>query len=648
MRGLYGLNPFLQLPDCDENYNIAQHGNIQCYDYRRKIISLRIYLALAILNFLFITLTTAYFIYRHFLASWSNTIFNELSATNRDISRQWQFYSLKKRGMFGTVLGATGHLIFSTTVLMYQIVVTTYTCDIYLWGPALGLYLWTYAIIYRTYRLHFLIRLNTLGQKFLRKSSMKFNSRTEDDNNPNLQEKLINKDDKDYKWFMKHKDDVKIDISRQIFYVCASVTIFLIIVALVETLGIWVNNTSHCDFYMGSYLIFAIAISFFAIAVPFIFWYLRNDGDAHGIRREIWIAIAVAVPCFTMCIIWQSVFEYPSDSKPAGLRGVFGPSNWVVIVTTTYHILTVILPVFKTLSIKTNKRKNPTGNCEKTCCHRKSSVVSSHAVAKILHRNHRNDSSASLQNHISNGTHHWELNTESLKAALSDPAALKVLKHWAVKDFSVENILFYERYSQLVKNCTLYQSVAKDVTHPLDKKESDLKSYDSSSSITSSIFEDVIHIPLSQHQIPDLLDFYETFIMDHSPLQVNISYKARSEIDSALESLVENSGKRARAQTQASQLGIPYFLQPPAGVVENASTFIDVGSLDKTCEINPLSSQINACPNQLYRANDNIVVSDNARITLEVLEVARKEVFWNIFTGIFPKVVEAYDACCSH
>lgn len=637
MRGLYGLNPFMQLPVCDENYNVAQHGDIQCYDYRKKITSLRIYFALTILNFVFITLTTAYFIYRHFLATCSNLVFNEFSATNRNISRQWQFYSLKKKGMFGTVLGATGHLIFSTTVLIIQVVVTTYTCDIYLWGPALGLYLWIHAIIYRTYRLHFLIRLNNLGQKFLRQSSMKFSSRDENNINLNLQEKSINEDDKDYEWFMKHKDDVKIDISRQIFYVCTSVTIFLIIVALVETLSIWVNGTSHCDFYMGNYLIFAVAISFFAIAVPFIFWYLRNDGDAHGIRREIWISFTVAVPCFIMCIIWQSVFEYPSDSKPAGVRGVFNSSNWVVIVTTTYHILTVILPVFKTLSIKTIKKKNPTENCEKSCCQCKPFVVS----------RHRTDSSASLQNHICHGTHHWELNVESLKAALSDPEALKVLKHWAVKDFSVENILFYERYLQLVKDCTLYQSVAKDATHPLDKKDSDY--YGFSSSVTSLIFKDVIHIPLSPYQIPDLLNFYDTFIRDHSPLQVNISYKARSEVDSALAPLVKTSGKRTKTETQASQSGvIPYFLQPSAGVIENASTFLDAENIDKTFEINLLSAQLSTYSSQLYSPNDDIAASGNNKVALEVLEVARKEVFWNIFTGIFPKVVEAYDACSNY
>ncbi|CAO3637033.1 unnamed protein product [Mucor hiemalis] len=647
MRGLYGLNPFLEIPVCDDGYNQAQHGNIPCYDYRRKIIALRIYFIIAILNFLFITSTTAYFVHRNFLAKWRNPIFNEVPATNQDISRQWQFYSLKKRGMFGTVLGAIGHLIFSTTVFLYQVVVTTYTCDIYLWGPALGLCLWTYAIIFRTYRLHFLIRLNNLGQKFLRKSSMKFSPNDENETSLKSGEALISKDDKDYKWFMKHKDGVKIDLSRQIFYVCASITIFLLILTLVEILGIWVNNTSNCDFYMGSYLVFAIAIFFFSIVVPFIFWYLRHDGDAHGIRREIWVAIAVAVPCFIMCIIWQSVFEYPSDSKPAGLRGVFGPSNWIVIVTTTYHIMTVILPVFKTLSIKTNKMKDSTGNCEKTCCRRKSSNVSSYTIAKVFHRNHRNDSSASLPNHISNGVHHWELNTESLKAALSDPAALKVLKHWAVKDFSVENILFYERYLQLVKSSRFHHSQTGQVnlTHPLDKVDSNLaidcKSCDSSSSIASSIVEDVINIPLSQDQIPDLIEFYITFITDHSPLQANISYNARSEIDSALAPLAKSSGKLTKTQNRASQFGIPSFLQSSAGVTENVSTFSDAGNISQTSEIDPSSPSSPAL-------NDNSRVLESTNISLQVLEVARKEVFWNIFTGIFPKVVEAYNAGCSH
>lgn len=544
-------NPFLLLPDCANSADNAYDPKaIDCDDVRRKIISLRVYFAFIILNSIFIITTTGYYIYRNISAKWAQTSEPTIHLTDQIISKQWQTYSLKKRGLFGTVLGAFGHLVFSTSVLLYQVIVTSFTCEIYLWGPLIGFYIWMYAIIWRTLRLHLLFRLNQLQQRFVDHTIT---------------------EDKEYQWFMQHRQ------RATKYHLCMfllSVTILAAIIAISEVTSIRVHGSSRCQFYWGNYVVMGMVVFFFIAVVPFIVWYLRNDADAHGIRGELWATVGVGVPCFIMCIVWQVLFKYPTHSKPAGIRGVFGPANWIIILTTTSHVMSVISPLFKTLSIDTSARQ---ASNSKDCCNP--------SVADDVYSSTSTIPSQKL-----------ELTTESLHHALSDPHLLRVLQTWAVKDFSVENILFYDRYLHLL------QGVQPNTN--------------------------ILDTPLEADQIPEVVNFYNTFIAVNSPLQVNISHKARSSIDAVMEAFVyQNHIKHVSFKHDlllSTSSDDPYTHFP----LELISSALPDSKPSKLFTDGPLSVT-------------STRLADAPIITLQAFEEARAEVFWNIFSGLFPKVVAA-------
>ena len=631
MRGIYQLTPFMSIPECNEEYKPELRANIPCDDFGRKIIALRVYFVFIIINFLFVTSTTAYFIYRNVSAKWYSPVPNSISTSNQDISKQWRLYSLKKRGLFGSVLGAVGHLIFSSSVLLYQTFVTRFTCDIFLWGPVVGFYIWTYAIVWRALCLHFLIRLSELQQKYARQQK----------ENHAIPEK-------DFLWL--HKGSVIVKTSTQMCIIGASLFIITLIIALAETMGIWIDGHSKCEFYMGNYMVLAMVVFFFSIVTPLIFWYLRNDEDTHGIRKDIWVTVAVGIICFVICIIWQVLFEYPSDSKPAGLRGVFGPSNWLIIVTTTYHIMSVVMPVFRTLTIKGVSEKHTKKTFNKRGRQRRSSAIShiSHAIS--IHASHRIRSSITLHDSAVINNHNWELTIESLYLALGDPAALAILKDWAVKDFSVENILFYEQYLQLVNMMSRSNrqqhrnsfSTDNETIHPQERIYPSGEGIDKRSSIITHASSEILSKPFYTHQRHELIGFYNTFIAENSPLQVNISYKARHAVDIVLQPIIQQYNTQATSIPRVGRPRISSFLQrPPQGNKDgdlNSSDFYDVVSTSlSTIYLTP-----SRCEKEEVLHQTNLDYSATMDVALSVLETARKEVFWNIYSGLFPKVVEAY------
>ncbi|CAO3656214.1 unnamed protein product [Mucor fragilis] len=545
------LTPFLLLPDCANSVdNAGDPEATPCDDVRRKIIALRVYLALIIINLIFILSTTSYYIYRNISVKWAQTLEPPIHLTDQNISKQWRTYSLKKRSLFGTVLGALGHLVFSTSVLLYQVIVTSFSCEIYLWGPLIGFYIWMYAIVWRTLRLHLLFRLNQLQQRFT--------------------DHTIS-EDKEYQWFMQHRQ------KATKYHLCMfllSVIILAVIIVISEVTSIRAHGPSRCQFYWGNYVVMGMVVFFFVIVVPFIVWYLRNDSDAHGIRRELWVTVGVGVPCFILCIVWQVLFKYPTNSKPAGIRGVFGPSNWIIILTTTSHVMSVIMPFFKTLSIDNQARRVS-----------KSKAYHNSTIAEDMYSS---TSTIPYQK--------LELTTESLQHALADPHMLRVLQTWAVKDFSVENILFYDRYLHLL------QGVEPN--------------------------NNILDTPLGADQIPEVVVFYNTFIAENSPLQVNISHKARNAIDAIMEPFVyKNQNKRTPFEYNlplSTSSEDPYMHFPLELI---SSTLPD----SKPLRLFP-ETQLSVTSARLANA---------PKITLQVFEEARAEVFWNIFSGLFPKVVAA-------
>ncbi|KAI9486197.1 MAG: hypothetical protein EXX96DRAFT_454096, partial [Benjaminiella poitrasii] len=200
----------------------------------------------------------------------------------------------------------------------------------------------------------------------------------------------------------------------------------VLVVFLVEALEIRpLPGKNRCDFSFGNYAILCSDLVFFVSVIPFVFWCLRHESDAHGIRQEIWVTMIFGIPCFVIFLVWQLLFDSPTMSKPATTRGIFGPSNWIIIVTTANHIMSIVVPVFKKLNVSDTQNQQQHDEEQQE-------------------QQEQQEQSSQQQRRMRLG-----LTTESLEGALRDPAMLKVLQTWAIKDFSVENVLFFDRYLQL-------------------------------------------------------------------------------------------------------------------------------------------------------------------------------------------------------
>ncbi|KAI8979104.1 hypothetical protein BDF20DRAFT_805936, partial [Mycotypha africana] len=221
------------------------------------------------------------------------------------------------------------------------------------------------------------------------------------------------------------------------------------IIIIVETTYIRPPHSYHskarCKYLYGNMLNVAMVVGFFILIVPSVVWYLRRDKDAHGIRKEIMITMGVGTPCLVMTIVWQLVFDPPTRKTPSSIRNIYGPMNWLMVVTTTNHIVSIIWPLFKKIPLTTLSTRNT--SIMDLLLPRK----------KTIQRRQQQQQPQQQQNGLlanqqkSKYDPVVELTTESLTQALLNPKMLRVLQTWAVKDFSVENILFYEKYIEFTQ-----------------------------------------------------------------------------------------------------------------------------------------------------------------------------------------------------
>ncbi|KAI8884002.1 hypothetical protein K501DRAFT_183320 [Backusella circina FSU 941] len=584
-------SPFLPLPDCskatDDDYINT------CEAFYRKLIACRVYFAIMIINSIFVIATTVYYIAQSISAI-------RHSSTDQDVSKRWRCYSLRKRSLFGSVLGAIGHFCFCTITFICQVITNTDTCEIYIWGPAIGLYIWIYAIIWRSIRLYTLMQISDLQQKL-------------------LDHPFESKNSSSFKWFMRRKKWLKMSTRSHFFIFMSTIFFIAVIIILVETLCIRQNGILNCNPDWGNRLMIGIVAFFFCVILPTILWFLRGCDDAHGLRLELWVTAIVGLPFIVLFLVWQMVFPSPMVS-PASMRNIFMTTNWIMIITTVNHFMSIILPVFKVLCI--GEIETRTTNMIENACHRFvhklhnwyekiSFLGSAHSVYRpyFLTRNN------------------LEITNESLLMVLCDGEMRQILRNWAIKDFTVENILFYETYLGLVDK----------VRHlHYYKRSSKPNSFQSSRKLSISnipLAPNIAYYPPSEHQveipshnrnisppthedlsrkfrideIPEVVQFYETFISEYAPLQVNISYKARGTIDAIFKKDGKSNLKKTRVSTPDifSYEMIETVTQPLKGEISNSV--------------------------------------DRERISLSIFDEATKEVFWNIFTGLYPKVVDYFN-----
>ncbi|ORX89727.1 hypothetical protein K493DRAFT_382241, partial [Basidiobolus meristosporus CBS 931.73] len=179
------------------------------------------------------------------------------------------------------------------------------------------------------------------------------------------------------------------------------------------------------------------------VIIPILILLMRNAHDAYGIRRELASATAVNVIGDTLQLIFVSTDKIRDEIDP-DVSGLI----WTLIPLVLVYILLIVVPLFESYLIDLRKGK-----------------PLSHPIVKgkslVLDRTR-----------------------ESFEAMLQKPNIFYQFKMFAVADFTVECVLFYEAFARIA---TLSNSTSPEV--------------------------------VQEH----LKDIYETFIAPHARFQVNLT-----------------------------------------------------------------------------------------------------------------------------
>lgn len=584
---LYAFDP---LPACNDPITLQEQflsNNLtldDCLVQRRKFISGRIYFAATIFNAFFIIITTLLYIFCALDPSKNRGSSSSIELHSKGrLQLVWKRYSLQKKSIACATLGAVGHLIFSTCVFAAQAFNPLFACYFMLYGTVIGFYTWMFAFCTRAYRLRYLYRINQFKVKYSRMSD---------------EEKLSHLKDKTYRWYVTHNQKDLGKVLRKPFLIYA-MSLILILAITVPSQQHAIQVLHRCDPSWGACILLGMFGFFIAILTPSITYLLRDNPDAHGIRTELWIIAFIGFPLFLLYTIFFFKLSPLQSNAKLYMRRVFAPANCVLFFTAFAHMISIVVPLLQYIPIRIRvpkyffKKRN----------FRTNSSTENFDIGRLAPRQ------------VSSLSAPLELTMECLERTLMDPYMMSQLQEYAIRDFSSENLLFYEKLLQLeekVKN-EAWRSNNQIGTW------TNSHSIASSQSDTHSISEkDILTYPIPEKLLTESVELYESFIRENASFQVNISYKARTTIDQAFQELYRKYPRLIPHKNRSQK-------QPDCLYNTMIPLWDEIGnpSRNGNCE-------------QVKDMNGDIPMN----ITLGLFETARVEVCWNVFNSVYPKLIE--------
>lgn len=702
---------FSSLPQCRD---LGGRAWDECVWRCVLVIAARVYFIVGLINVLLVGVTLSIFVYYGRPPStaedqakhWFHRLFTYKVGSNTshdNLAQQMRAHGLQRRGLLTTSLMSLGYLVFSTGMYAYQSFYRRETCLVMFWCVLVGFVTYMFAITWSSYRLTFLSRISILKDRFA---------------NGNCG------DDQELRWLLRNRDLHAIS-SRRFLVVYSGLFVLLVAAGICIQIFGGTSQRHRCTSAWGNYVLLSLSCFYFVILLPTMAWSVRKCKDLHGVRNQFFVMFSIGIPFFILYIIWIAVYN-PQDAKePSYVRSIFPAANWLILMTAASHGTLVCWPLIKyTLWAKrmqqsatasrsvstqsTNDYRCETPELERraTANHAAHAPVASPArdICGQLHWNHGQSLELVLQ-------------PECLDAILRDPAQRKQLHAMAVRDFSVENILFYEQYLQLEQEMKAYvkkdrlvsrpaslvvPEPPKPVASPVSRtSRSSQESFHESPLTTVSDLgaevdqnrvatsstgkrrkrafktflaphdfihhrspapsrnskygpvspdrrEELLEEPIPKELEPLCEEIYKTFIPEWAPLQVNISHKARTQLECVLadscrytDNSLDYSATQWLTHPTSSPSSLPHEnhsllpLAPDHRQRFESNETVSSGRSTATPET--------LSPDPRSRFTDEARPKQNRErprgVKLASFEPARQEVFWNIFTSIFPKLV---------
>ncbi|ORX93846.1 hypothetical protein K493DRAFT_302422 [Basidiobolus meristosporus CBS 931.73] len=307
--------------------------------------------------------------------------------------------AIRYRSITLSVFMVIGNSLVTTLYLGREPTYDQFPCFVNIWVSSVGMPLWLTAVAGRFARLAFLYHFSQA--KLVAGQSSQNSSTHYVDISP--KEKIIHSPTLvlDQNWYYKHREKFTTNYIVKLISGALALQLALTLLVQAFTTKFQITPTialGHCLVgweFIPIYLTSAFYV--FVLCPLFISW-LRGVHDAYGIKRELMADFTLGVIAFMLYILFAALPALKDVIK------LFPAAHWSVVALMISHVFSIILPTIDAIR-GTDKQS----------------------------------SSSSMA---------------SFESMLEDPQQFEIFKRFSLRDFSVENALFYEHMMRLRVACS--------------------------------------------------------------------------------------------------------------------------------------------------------------------------------------------------
>ncbi|KAK9675283.1 hypothetical protein K7432_016537 [Basidiobolus ranarum] len=306
--------------------------------------------------------------------------------------------AIRYRSITLSVFMVIGNSLVTTLYLGREPTYDQFPCFVNIWVSSVGMPLWLTAVAGRFARLAFLYHFSQ-AKLVAGQGSQNVNDHYID---IMPKEKIASPPTLvlDQNWYYRHREKFTTKYIVKLISGALALQLALTLLVQVFTTKFQITPTialGHCLVgweFIPIYLTSAFYV--FVLCPLFISW-LRGVNDAYGIKRELMADFTLGVVAFLLYILFAAL------PILKGVIRVFPAAHWSVVALMISHIFSIVLPTI--------------------------------------------DAIKGTDNQVSNS------NMASFESMLEDPQQFEIFKRFSLRDFSVENTLFYEQVSKLRMMC---------------------------------------------------------------------------------------------------------------------------------------------------------------------------------------------------
>ncbi|KAJ3012376.1 hypothetical protein HKX48_006307, partial [Thoreauomyces humboldtii] len=210
--------------------------------------------------------------------------------------------------------------------------------------------------------------------------------------------------------------------------------------------------------------------SFLFVGCPALCWWLWNDKDTYGIRRDLTVFAVAGTLVAIMYGLEQVLIPTGQNYGDSTARLYFGASNWPVIGVGVGHFTSIVFPLLGSYGIfpgrpferllqalyrsPSGDTKSEPGSMEKLEAEK---VRRTEAAARSKKTKRTRKAGRGRSASVT-----WTL----FQSVLEDRECFEALKGFAARDFAAENPLFYQEYKKLMQKVRAEQDPDTSALEP--------------------------------------------------------------------------------------------------------------------------------------------------------------------------------------